>query len=68
MVLIVPGHYYFPGLDSENAENSDHTYQQNSTYKMNKSHINECIRISFSQSEEVISTGMRIIAEELNSL
>jgi valine--pyruvate aminotransferase len=46
-VLIVPGHYFFPGLKAE--------WQ----------HKHECIRINYAQDEEIVSTGLKIIAEEV---
>lgn len=46
-VLIVPGHYFFPGLTDEWI------------------HKNECIRVTYSQSEDTIRRGIEIIAEEI---
>jgi valine--pyruvate aminotransferase len=46
-VLIVPGHYFFPGLNDE------------------WTHKNECIRVTYSQSEETVRRGIEIIAEEI---
>jgi valine--pyruvate aminotransferase len=46
-VLIVPGHYFFPGLKAE--------WQ----------HKHECIRINYAQDEELVSAGLKIIAEEV---
>ena len=46
-VLIVPGHYFFPGL-------TEHWQ-----------HKNECIRINYSQDEQVVTTGLKIIADEV---
>jgi len=46
-VLIVPGHYFFPGL------------------KKDWRHKNECIRINYSQDEEIVTAGIKIIAEEV---
>jgi valine--pyruvate aminotransferase len=46
-VLVVPGHYFFPGLKEEWA------------------HKQECIRINYAQDEEIISAGIKIIAEEV---
>lgn len=43
-VLVVSGHYFFPGLDEE--------WQ----------HKNECIRVTYSQSDEDIQRGLAIIA------
>jgi valine--pyruvate aminotransferase len=46
-VLIVPGHYFFPGLNDE------------------WTHKYECIRVTYSQSEETVRRGIEIIAEEI---
>jgi len=46
-VLIVPGHYFFPGLSDDWI------------------HKNECIRVTYSQSEETVRRGIEIIAEEI---
>ena len=46
-VLIVPGHYFFPGL------------------KEDWRHKNECIRINYSQDEEIVTAGIKVIAEEV---
>ncbi|MHC4658646.1 MAG: valine--pyruvate transaminase [Planctomycetota bacterium] len=46
-VLIVPGHYFFPGL------------------KEQWKHKNECIRLNYSQDEERVTAGLKIIADEV---
>jgi valine--pyruvate aminotransferase len=46
-VLVVPGHYFFPGLTQP------------------WPHKNECIRVTYSQSEETVTAGLKIIAEEV---
>ncbi len=46
-VLIVPGHYFFPGLAGE--------WQ----------HRNECIRVTYSQGDDIVSRGIDIIADEV---
>lgn len=46
-VLILPSHYFYPGLDEE--------WQ----------HKHECIRLTYSQSEETVREGIKIIAEEV---
>ena len=46
-VLVVPGHYFFPGLKTE--------------WK----HKHECIRINYAQDEEMVSAGLKIIADEV---
>lgn len=48
-VLVVPGRYFYPGLQSD--------WQQK----------NECLRITFSQDDEVVKKGLEIIAEEVKS-
>jgi len=47
-VLVVPGEYFFFGLE-------DHW-----------DHSHECIRVTFSQSENVVKEGIQIIAEEVS--
>ena len=49
-VLVVPGHYFFPGLNEP--------WQ----------HKDECIRITFAQSEDVVSQGLTILTEEVRRL
>jgi valine--pyruvate aminotransferase len=51
-VLVVPGEYFFFGLAPD-----DHT-----------PHREQCLRITFSQPEEVVRAGIRILAEELTRL
>jgi len=46
-VLVVPGHYFFPGL------------------KENWRHKNECIRVNYSQDNQTVAAGIKIIAEEV---
>jgi valine--pyruvate aminotransferase len=46
-VLVVPGHYFFPGL------------------KESWQHKNECIRINYAQDEQIVTAGIKIIAEEI---
>ena len=50
-VLIIPGQYFFPGLD-------DDPWQ----------HKQECIRMTYSMSDEVVREGIKIIAEEVKRL
>ncbi len=45
-VLVIPGHYFFPGLREE--------------WK----HQHECLRITYSQDDAVVTEGIRIISEE----
>lgn len=47
-VLVVPGNYFFYGLDDDDWK-----------------HRNECLRVSFTMSEEVVRNGIRIIGEEV---
>ncbi len=49
-VLIIPGQYFFPGID----ESWDHTQQ--------------CIRLTYSQSEDTVREGIRIIGEEVRAI
>ena len=46
-VLVVSGHFFFPGLEQE--------WQ----------HQNECIRVTYSQDEEQVARGIKIISEEV---
>ena len=46
-VLVIPGHYFFPGLTDE------------------WNHKHECIRVTYSQSDDVVEQGIAIIAEEV---
>jgi len=46
-VLIISGHYFFPGLKDE--------------WK----HRDECIRLTYSQSDEAVKSGIEIIADEV---
>ncbi|MFQ5659283.1 MAG: valine--pyruvate transaminase [Gammaproteobacteria bacterium] len=49
-VLILSGHYFFPGLDDD--------------WK----HKHECIRVTYAMEDEVVSQGIRIIAEEVKKV
>lgn len=49
-VLIVSGHYFFPGLDS------------------GWKHQHECIRLTYSQSDQEVARGIEIMAEELSEI
>ncbi|QDU55376.1 valine--pyruvate transaminase [Aeoliella mucimassa] len=53
-VLIVPGEYFFFGLNDQ--EDADWPHRR------------QCIRLTFSQSEEVVESGIRILADELRRL
>ena len=46
-VLVVPGHYFFPGLGED------------------WGHKNECIRVNYAQDEQIVTAGVKIIAEEV---
>lgn len=48
-VLVVSGHYFFPGLQDD--------WQ----------HKQECIRITYSQDDDVVKKGLAIIAEEVKN-
>ncbi len=45
--LVVPGHYFFPGMEED--------WQ----------HKHECIRVTYSQKDETVSAGIKVIAEEV---
>ena len=47
-VLVVSGHYFFPGMEKENWK-----------------HKEECIRLTYAQDEEVVTSGIRLITEEI---
>ena len=51
-VLVVPGEYFFYGLP------------QNEDWP----HSRQCIRVTFSQAEQTVVAGLRVIAEELVAL
>jgi len=51
-VLIVSGHHFFPGLDSQE--------------DMNWKHRDECLRITYSQDETLVQKGLTIIAKEIH--
>lgn len=51
-VLIVSGHHFFPGLSSSQLNSWRHTQ--------------ECLRITFSQDQELVYKGLTIIAEEIH--
>lgn len=46
-VLVIPGHYFFPGLGDD------------------WEHKHECIRVTYSQSADVVEQGIAIIADEV---
>jgi len=46
-VLVVPGHYFFPGLKAE------------------WEHKHECIRVNYSQDKDIVTAGLKIIADEV---
>ena len=48
--LVVSGHYFFPGLDTD--------------WK----HTRECLRITYSQDDQDVRAGLRIIADEVRDL
>lgn len=48
-VLVVSGHYFFPGM----------------SHQASWSHPHECIRVTYSQDDEKVAQGLRIIAEEV---
>ena len=50
-VLVVSGHYFFPGMEKENWK-----------------HKGECIRLTYAQDEEVVTSGIRLIAEEITKV
>ncbi|MCX4033984.1 MULTISPECIES: valine--pyruvate transaminase [Aeromonas] len=50
-LLIVPGHYFFPGIDDPEWR-----------------HSQECIRLNYAQSEDLVRRGIAILADEINAL
>lgn len=52
-VIIVPGHFFFPGLDTDEDANWSHRHQ--------------CIRISYAGPEAVVKKGIQLIAETVKS-
>lgn len=51
-VLVVPGHYFFPGLSDQD--------------KRAWPHVNECLRITYSQDDKDVSRGIDVIAQVLH--
>jgi len=49
-VLVVSGHYFFPGLDQK------------------WRHCRECLRITYSQNDDDVQEGLKIIADEVRQL
>lgn len=52
-VVVVPGHYFFPGLDEGLAQ------------RQPWQHRHECIRMSYAGADDKVQAGIRIIAEEV---
>ncbi len=50
-VLVVSGHYFFPGLPEEDWR-----------------HRHECLRVTYSQDDDQVAAGLRIIAEEVQAV
>jgi valine--pyruvate aminotransferase len=50
-VLVVPGHHFFPGLESGEDKNWRHKH--------------ECLRITYSQDDALVERGLAIIGEEV---
>jgi valine--pyruvate aminotransferase len=50
-VLVVSGHYFFPGLPEDGWNHRD-----------------ECLRVTYSQDDEQVAEGLRIIAEEVKAV
>jgi len=50
-VLVVPGHHFFPGLESDEDKNWRHKH--------------ECLRITYSQDDALVESGLAIIGEEV---
>lgn len=48
-VLVVSGHYFFPGLPDDE----------------DWPHRHECLRVTYSQDDEAVAEGLRVIAEEV---
>jgi len=53
-VLVVPGHHFFPGLDSEADRNWRHRH--------------ECLRITYSQDDARVARGLSLIAREVREI
>ena len=50
-VLVVSGHYFFPGMEQDNWPHKD-----------------QCIRVTYAQHDEVVTKGIKLIADEINSI
>ena len=48
-VLVVSGHYFFPGMPDDGSWH----------------HRHECLRVTYSQDDELVAKGLRILAEEV---
>ena len=55
-VLIVPGEYFFYGLDEHSPEVEQWTHRR------------ECVRISFTQPPEIVERGLRLIVDTVREL
>jgi valine--pyruvate aminotransferase len=55
--LIVPGEYFFYGLDDR--------FQDGAANRDPWPHASQCVRMTFSQSHDVIDAGVSIMADEL---
>ena len=50
-MLVVSGHYFFPGLQGDDWR-----------------HRHECLRVTYSQNDERVAEGLRIIADEVRRI
>ena len=50
-VLVVSGHYFFPGMEQDNWPHKD-----------------QCIRVTYAQHDEVVTKGIKLIADEIKSI
>ena len=50
-VLVVSGHYFFPGMEEDNWD-----------------HKNQCIRVTYTQDDEVVERGLSLIASEIRKI
>ena len=50
-VLVVSGHYFFPGMEKDNWPHKD-----------------QCIRVTYAQQDEVVTKGIKLIADEIKSI
>ena len=71
-VIVVSGHFFFPGIDVENLDDFgkivNNNFSDGDILPFNKKHIHQCLRISFVMEEEIIKRGLELLAEEIKQV